>query len=109
VPPPGVLQQPARDRIIKLDTDVTDVASRSTVRISDVLYGWLAGPYKKAGGKVWNGTHYDFYRMQQTVAEKAGIEWKNNALRHTCISAAVATTRDVPQVTYESGNSPSII
>lgn len=47
--------------------------------------------------------------MQQQVANDAGIEWKNNALRHTCISAKVAITRNVPQVAYESGNSVSII
>ena len=37
------------------------------------------------------------------------MQWKQNALRHTCISALVAIDKNVPQVAYESGNSTSII
>ena len=96
------------NRIIKLDTDVTDLSSKRSIRIRDVLYDWLAGPYKKAG-KVWTGTHDGFYRVQQEVAMKAGLVWKHNALRHMHISSAVAIKMDVGQVAYESGNSPAVI
>jgi hypothetical protein len=54
-------------------------------------------------------SHSLFYRLQQQIAKDAGIQWKQNALRHTCISACVAIDKNVPQVAYESGNSTSII
>ena len=60
-------------------------------------------------GRLWNDKHNAFYRVQQEVARNAGIQWKQNALRHTCISARVALTRDVPAVAYESGNSVAVI
>ena len=37
------------------------------------------------------------------------MAWQHNALRHTCISAKIALSRNVPQVAYESGNSTYII
>ena len=47
--------------------------------------------------------------MQQDVSKTAGVKWQQNALRHTCISAKVARTKNVPQVAYESGNSVAVI
>jgi integrase len=96
------------DRIIRLDIDVTEESSKRSLPIDDILWNWLVGPSKREG-KLWTGTHDDFYRMQQTIAKAAGVDWKQNALRHTCISAKVAITKDVPRVAYESGNSVAII
>jgi integrase len=96
------------DRIIRLDIDVTEESSKRSVPIDDILWNWLAGPSKREG-KLWTGTHDDFYKMQQAIAKTAGVTWKQNALRHTCISAKVAITKDVPRVAYESGNSVAII
>lgn len=93
---------------IHLDVDVTDLPSKRIIEVNDTLLNWIAGP-SKVKGRIWTGTHDDFYRMQQTVAKKAGITWQNNALRHTFISAQVAKTQNVPQVAYESGNSVAVI
>lgn len=41
--------------------------------------------------------------------EIPALEWKHNALRHTCISARVAESGDVPRVADEAGNSPQVI
>jgi integrase len=97
-----------RDRIITLDVDVTEESSKRSVPICETLHGFLA-PSLKHNGRIWTGRHDDFYRMQQEIAEKAGVAWKQNALRHTCISARVAVTRNVAQVAYESGNSVAVI
>jgi hypothetical protein len=103
-----LLEPKSKDRLIRLDVPVTDPAGRRTVEITKRLTDWLAGPYKPAG-KVWTGGHYEFYRMQQSIAKEAGMVWKQNALRHTCISAKVAATGNVPQVAFESGNSVQVI
>jgi integrase len=102
------LEKEERDRIINLDVDVTEESSKRSVPICKTLGGFLA-PALKNEGKIWTGRHDDFYRIQQVVAKKAGVTWKQNALRHTCISAKVALTRDVGQVAYESGNSVAVI
>jgi integrase len=104
-----VLEKNEKDQIIMLDVDVTDEASKRTVQICKTLRNWLPVGFKFQGGKIWNGSHDAFYRAQQVAAKSAGVEWKNNALRHTCISARVALTGDVPRVAYESGNSVQII
>ncbi len=103
-----LLENEPCDRIIKLDIDVTEEASKRSIAIDDILWQWLAGPAKREG-KLWAGTHDEFYQMQQDVAKTAGVKWQQNALRHTCISAKVARTKNVPQVAYESGNSVSVI
>jgi hypothetical protein len=43
------------------------------------------------------------------LAEGAGVIWKHNALRHSFVSYRVAETQNIPQVSYESGNTPRII
>lgn len=87
---------------------MTEESSKRSVEIHDTLCEWLMGPFK-AKGKLWTGSHDEFYRMQQEIAKTSGVVWKQNALRHTCISAKVAITKNVPQVAYESGNSVAVI
>ena len=103
-----LLEDKPDDQIIKLDVDVTEEASKRTIPITDTLRNWIAPPFKREG-KLWTGTHDEFYITQQEIAKKAGVKWKQNALRHTCISAKVALTKDVPRVAYESGNSVAVI
>jgi len=103
-----LMEPEPEDQLIHLDLDVTEESSKRTIRIHATLRNWVTGPFKLKG-KLWTGTHDDFYRMQQEVAKKAGVVWKQNALRHTCISAKVALTKDVPRVAYESGNSVAVI
>jgi integrase len=97
-----------RDQIINIDIDVTEESGKRSITIGDTLRSWISGPFKLKG-KLWSGTHDDFYRMQQKIARDAGVKWKQNALRHTCISARVAITRDASKVASESGNSVSVI
>ena len=103
-----LMEDNKRDRIIKLDGDVTEQSSIRSAEICETLRGLLVGAQKREGG-IWTGKHDEFYRIKQQAAEKAGIAWKRNARRHTYISARVAKTRDVGQVTYASGNSVEVI
>jgi integrase len=101
-------EKEAKDRLIVMDVDVTEESGKRFIPIGETLWKWLA-PGFKSHGNVWRGSHDDFYRTQQTIAKTAGIRWKNNALRHTAISAQVAITRDVPEVAFHSGNSVDVI
>ena len=96
------------DRVINLEAGIAKTNSRRTISIHETLAQWL-NPHTRPHQPVWPGSHSLFYRLQQQTAKDAGIQWKQNALRHTCISALVAIDKNVPQVAYESGNSTSII
>jgi integrase len=96
------------DRVINLETGIAKTNSWRTISIHDTLAQWL-NPHIRPHKPVWPGSHSLFYRLQQQVAKDAGIQWKQNVLRHTCISACVAVNKNIHQVAYESGNSTSII
>lgn len=108
--------------------------SRRVVPIADCLAVWL-DDHARASGKVWTGTHDEFYDAQQAtamatkyphhtikpVSEKPPIidsgaklegevlEWKHNALRHSFISYRLAEVQNVNQVALEAGNSATTI
>ena len=48
-------------------------ATRRVVPIADNLAAWLA-PYVERQGKVWRGTHDDFYRTEQATAAATAVE-----------------------------------
>jgi hypothetical protein len=60
-------------------------------------------------GKLWDDTDNSLYYQQRTIAQSVGIEWKNNALRHTCISAWLGTGVGLNDVADRSGNSVYMI
>ena len=49
--------------------------------------------------------HEDFRR----AAKAAGLEWRDNALRHSFVSYRLADVQDVARVALEAGNSPAMI
>lgn len=66
-------------------------------------------PFAQNKGLVWPHSKPYLYEMLSGVATKAKIGWKSNALRHSFVSYRVAQIKNIPQVAYESGNSPQII
>jgi hypothetical protein len=78
------------------------------VPIADNLAAWLA-PYAAQRGKVWPGTHDEFYDAQQTTGSAAGVAWKPNALRHSYASYRFAVTGDAGRVAGELGNSAAVV
>jgi integrase len=91
-----------------VNADQAKTRSRRLVPISDNLAAWLA-PYARKSGSVWPHGHDYLYESQRAVARKAGVKWKQNALRHSFISYRMAMVRDANQVALEAGNSPDII
>ena len=43
------------------------------------------------------------------LAERLGIQWKRNALRHSYISYRLAIVPDTARIALECGNSPGVI
>ena len=83
-----------------------NTAQKRLIPIGDNLRAWLAVCRRESE------TCCDYPRPWEVLlrlAERAGVKWKHNALRHTCISARVALTGDVPRVALESGNSVRMI
>jgi len=80
--------------------------TRRIVPIKENLKAWLSTMAKPRGPVIeLANTSNALWKL----ANKAGIKWKHNALRHTYISARVAECADVPRVADEAGNSPQII
>ena len=93
--------------------------SRRIVPMAENLKAWLK-PHAKKSGSVWAHHHQYLYELLGQLVPKAEavlkkndpkakLEWKSNALRHSCISYRVALIKNVPQVALESGNSPQMI
>ena len=91
-----------------VNADQAKTRSRRLVPISDNLAAWLA-PHARKSGSVWPHGHDYLYESQRAVARKAGVKWKQNALRHSFISYRIAMVKDANQVALEAGNSPDII
>jgi len=97
-------------------------ASRRVVPIADNLTAWLV-PYTGREGRVWTGSHEDYYQAQQETAAATAVEpdpangvrgqrpvaWKANALRHSYASYRFAQTGDAGRVAGELGNSAAMV
>jgi integrase len=96
----------AGESFIEIRADKAKTQTRRLVPVKDNLKAWLL-PHRKAAGKVcpFENTTKQLLR----TASVAGIGWKKNALRHSCISYRVAECGDVPRISDESGNSVSVL
>ena len=90
-------------RIITLRADQAKTASRRIVPISNNLAAWIE--HLPREGKVVKNTRLDITKL----ADRLGIEWPRNALRHSYISYRLAVVKDAAKVALEAGNSPDII
>lgn len=79
---------------------------RRLVPVKDNLKAWLLR-YRKTSGPVCR--FKNITKQLLKLARGAGVEWKHNGLRHSCISYRVAESGDVPRVSDESGNSVTVI
>lgn len=102
------------ERCIVVGADKAKTASRRVVPVCDALVAWLA-PYADRQGKVWPGSHEDFYKAQHNTAAatksdgKTAVRWKPNALRHSYASYRFAQIGDAGRVAGELGNSAAVV
>jgi integrase len=109
-------------RHIVIGANAAKTASRRVVPVCDALADWL-GDYAKRTGRVWKGTHDEFYDEQQVTASATAVEadskngisakpalkWKTNALRHSFASYRFAKLGDAGRVAAELGNSAAVV
>ena len=82
--------------------------SRRIVPMLSNLKNWLK-PLAQNSGLVWPHSKPYLYEVLAAIATEAKVVWKDNALRHSFVSYRVAQIKNIPQVAYESGNSPQMI
>ncbi len=85
---------------------VAKCEERRIVPMPDNLRAWLL-PLRRASGPVCPFSNLAI--VFKRTAKRAGIAWKRNGLRHSFISYRVSLTKNVPQVSFEAGNSPVMI
>ena len=107
---------------ITVGADKAKTASRRVIPIAANLKAWLA-PYAQKHGRIWKGTHDDFYDAQQItaaatelkpdsakgIAGVAPVKWKANGLRHSFASYRLAEVQSAAQVSLECGNSAAVV
>lgn len=95
------------EKFVEVTAGKAKTASRRTVPITDNCAAWLER-YAKLSGPVINLSRAD-KQLFLYLAEKSGVAWKHNGLRHSFISYRLAVVKDVGQVSLEAGNSPGMV
>lgn len=95
------------EKFVEVTAGKAKTASRRTVPITDNCAAWLER-YAKTSGPVINLSRAD-KQLFLYLAEKSGVAWKHNGLRHSFISYRLAVVKDVGQVSLEAGNSPGMV
>jgi integrase len=91
---------------IHLDADIVKTNARRVVPIQPNLREWITPHHKKQGNVcVYGNVTNELLKL----ASAAGVEWKQNALRHSYASYRLAVTQDAAKVALEMGNSPQMI
>lgn len=80
--------------------------STRLVEILPNLQKWLAR-FRQPEGKVVPVASVG--NQISRLAKKAGVKWRQNALRHSYGSYRLAVIQDVPRLAYEMGNTPRIV
>jgi len=62
---------------------------------------------RRGKGPLYPGSRLDL--AYQEIAKKAGIKWKHNALRHSCLTYRMLLARNATDVATMAGNSVAII
>ena len=97
-----------RPGFIEVAAHKAKTATRRIVPVSDNLAKWLAMAPRTLE-RVWPHSKAWYFEALRNAAASAGIQWKQNALRHSFISYRLAELQDVNRVALEAGNSPQMI
>ena len=80
--------------------------ARRLVPIQPNLRAWLE-PYRESSGAICN--FHSLSERYEKLSIKAGIGWRQNALRHSYGSYRLAQIQDAAKVALEMGNSPQML
>ena len=96
-------------KAVKLTPKITKTSSRRIALLPDNGAAWLEHIKDKSGFVVPQHLIPNLNRYIGTLAKEAGVEWKNNALRHSYVTYAMAQERDAWKVAEQVGNSPRVL
>jgi hypothetical protein len=96
-------------KAIRLGPRVTKTGRRRIAIIPDNAVAWLKHVEKKIGFVVPQHIVQNLNRYTGMMATESGVEWKNNALRHSYVTYAMAQERDAWKVSEQVGNSPRVL
>lgn len=82
------------------------------VPLSDTLAAWLS-PWRDSVGPIYPGniktTEFRHWEELRRLERATGLNWRNNANRHSYGSYRLAIIKDIAQLALEMGNSPAKI
>jgi len=91
---------------IEVRADICKTKARRLVPISDNLRGWLK-PFAMPSGAVV--IHHNIHEAVKKIAERAGLEWKKNAMRRSYVSYRLAQTSDPARTALEAGHDQTVL
>ena len=91
---------------IEVSAEICKTRSRRLVPISDNLRAWLK-PFAMPEGRIV--LHHNIHEALYKIADRVGVEWKKNALRHSFVSYRLAATNDGAKTALEAGHDQSIL
>ncbi|MCX6924171.1 MAG: tyrosine-type recombinase/integrase [Verrucomicrobia bacterium] len=94
------------ERHIVIPNEIDKNEARRIVPLPENLAAWLQHLHGKTGPI---SQYTNLANLYGRLAERSGVQWKRNALRHGFISYRIALIKNIPQVAYEAGNSPEMI
>jgi integrase len=96
-----------KNQVIIVRAQTSKTREEREVPILPCLAEWLA-PYRNAKGPVMGDSEQPSRRETSRLGQYIG-GWKHNALRDSFCSYRAAITQNVPQVSYEMGNSIAMV
>ena len=95
--------------IIEVTADMAKTRQRRIIPISGNLKAWLESFAEQEGPIVGTMNESGVHDALHEAADKAGVKWKSNALRHSYASYREAQIKNVNQVASEMGNSAGMV
>lgn len=93
---------------IDVPAQVSKTGHRRFAPLTDAARAFLE-PWRKAKAKGLIAPAGRIYDQTARWAEKSGVPWKPDALRHSFASYRLALTNDLAALSLEMGNSPTMI
>jgi integrase len=97
-----------RKGFVEISAGKSKTAARRLIPLLPNLAKWLAGA-PRLNDRVWPHSKPYLFEALSETADRAGVGWKSNALRHSFISYRLAALQDVARVALEAGNSPAMV
>ena len=97
------------ERVVVVGAGKAKTGSRRVVPIAENLALWLAPLHRRDGPVDPSPTSKATTHRWCRIADRVGVAWRHNALRHSFISYRLAVVQNPAQVAFECGNSPGMI